>query len=579
MKKYLILMAVALFCCCSSIQAADFGDLLERLNSRDFSAEKDVLTGKGGVYVGELVNPHEDTVMFKARAEFREAIEDVIAGKVAASDPVTFILDAMKADVSDETKVWLLEQLSLIGGDQEVPVVAGLLKSDSRRIVDAAAACLAKIPGDAALNALEANKEIPAAAAALVSKKTTPIPAQGVESSIPLALSNTSQAEVDEWLKGYDQLSDWDKVQTLAGLTARDDKRYREYALNALKSESADLRHEGFLALEKMATADDVDIFIEQLAENHDLAIRLCGFVVADGFDEALLDRLDNATDAGLFRDLATILTNRAVDVRSYIFKRTTAADCTDRLELMQKVCELATTEDVPNLIETVIRFPRGKEHDAAENLVAGLCNRDASPIIALKTVYPISVLYPIMARTGGDAAREELSQALDSNDKATLEVALRALTVWRDATLAEKMLSLLEADNISESQKVAVLRAYIRVISLPDDQIGIELSRDQKLENLKNAFKLAKRDDEKILILSRLAANRTDKSLEFAIECAAIPSLAEAAYAAIADHAHDTAIRKQYPELVAKGIDLIINNSKDEKLIERVKIYKGRME
>ena len=67
------------------------------------------------------------------------------------------------------------------------------------------------------------------------------------------------------------------------------------------------------------------------------------------------------------------------------------------------------------------------------------------------------------------------------------------------------------------------ILRAFIRVISLPDEKIGIQMTRDEKLEQLKEAYSLAQRPDEKKLILSRLAANRNVNSLKFAMECAGI--------------------------------------------------------
>ena len=123
--------------------------------------------------------------------------------------------------------------------------------------------------------------------------------------------------------------------------------------------------------------------------------------------------------------------------------------------------------------------------------------------------------------------------------------------------------------------QKIAALRSFIRVISLPDDKIGIGISKDGKLDKLKEAFKISTRVDEKRLILSRLAANRTVKSLQFAVECAADPELAEAAYAAIADHAHDNVLRQQNMDVFGPAMDLVINKSTNKDLVERVKKYK----
>ncbi len=586
MKKYMITLAIALSMISANLMAADFGDLLQRMNSRDFTLERDVVTGRGGVYVGELVNPHSETPMFKARDEFRAKMAEAQSAKddAALSELCDFIIDAMKADVSDETKVWLLEQLGYIGTDKNVPAVAELLKSPSKRIVDGAAVCLGKIPGDAALKALQDNKDVPAAAAALVGRLTPAIPSDSVENVFPLKISKASDAEVDEWLAKFDDLDDWAKEQTLAGLTARDNKKYRDYAIKALNSDSPELQKAGFLALEKMATADDADVFVKRLATDRDLTIRICSFVVADGFDDALLKALDASKDAQQFKDLATILANRAVDVRPRIFSKTMAADCPDRLSLLQKAREISTPEDAPSFVASIVQMPRGKDRDAAENLLASLCNKDATPILAMVGQVPEAyneVLYTLAARTGGDAAKAAVEKLLASSNNAEKALGLRVLNVWADGSFVAKMEELLDSGTLNDAQFTALLRSFIRTVSLPDDEIGIEISRDGKLEKLQKAYKMATRSDEKALVLSRLAANRTEKSFEFAIQCAdeKDSKVAEAAHKAIADHVHDTILRKQFPELAAKGVEKVLSDSKDQALIDRVKVYKGRME
>ena len=154
-------------------------------------------------------------------------------------------------------------------------------------------------------------------------------------------------------------------------------------------------------------------------------------------------------------------------------------------------------------------------------------------------------------------------------------------MNVWADGTCAAEMEELLDSGKLSADQKVALLRSFIRTISLPDDQIGIEISRDGKLEKLQKAYKIATRPDEKALVLSRLAANRNENSFKFAIECAdeKDEKVAAAAHKAIADHVHDTVLRKQFPELAEKGVEIVLRDSKDQALIDRVKIYKGRMD
>ncbi|MCF0234557.1 MAG: hypothetical protein HUK22_06215, partial [Thermoguttaceae bacterium] len=250
-------------------------------------------------------------------------------------------------------------------------------------------------------------------------------------------------------------------------------------------------------------------------------------------------------------------------------------------LALLEKVCKIANPgEDAAQLVASFVLFPRGKDHDAAENLVAALCNKDATPLVALKDKYPVAILYPIVARAGGDVAKAEIAAALDSKDPATLAAGLAALNVWADAQFAEKMEAILNDANFSAQQKIAVLRAYIRVISLPDKEDGIDISADEKLAKLKAAFAGASRPDEKRLVLSRLAANRNENSFKFAVECAEKPAadVAEAAYEAVVAHAHDTILRKQFPELAAKGLDIVIKSSGNKELVDRANVYKTRM-
>lgn len=579
MKKYFLIWTVVFFLCLPICRGADFGDLLSRLDSRDFTAEKDVLSGVGGPYVGETTNPHADTVMFKARDEFRALMSQALGSEEKEAELAAFVQEAVTKDVSVETKVWLLHRLEAFGTAGDVPALTGLLTGEEPRLVDAAAFALAKIPGDEAQKALEDHKAIPAAAAALTSRMTAAPPRFPVENALPMSLANLPQDKVDDYLAGYDSLTVEEKVRALASLTARDDKQFRPLAVAAMKSDSPELQKAGFLAMEKMATAEDVDSILAHLESDHDLTVSLCGFIVADGFDDALRARLDKAADTKRYLDLATILIHRAVDIRADVFKRTTVAECPDRLTLLQKVCEIATADDVPELVASTVRIPRGADRDAAENLIAGVCRGDAAPIIKLLGRYPAAVIYPMMCRTGGEAAQAELSKGLESKDAKTKEAALRALPTWADAALAETMMTMLTSGDCPESQFTPILRAYIRVVSLPDDKIGVAMTRDEKLENLKKAYGLAKRVDEKKLILSRLAANRTVKSLEFALACASDPETADAAYEAIADHAHDTALRKQYPDIMLKAINLVLEKSGDKALLERVEIYKGRME
>ena len=567
MKKYVLpILALLLGCVC--VQAADFAELLKKLDS-DYSQS---LTAETNVsWLGTTGNPNASLDVFQAREEIRTLMNEAANKPEELAKLNAFFVDALGKVTQATTKVWILQQLQAIGTGAEVPAVAAQLNSKDQIVVDAAAAALCQIPGPEAEAALA--KDIPACKYALAQRKDANPPYQPCESAMPQAISNCDQAKVDAWMAKFDQLDELTKAQTIAGLAARKDAKYHDVAVAAMKSDSEILRKAGFLAMEKLATVADVDAILAY--PDAGLVSRICGFIVTDGFDAALKDRMVKADTPEKFLFLASILINRAVDIRAEVFAKVTAAECANRMAMMQQVAKIATPTDAKALVTATLRFPVGGERDQAENLIAAVCNGDASAVVALKGQFAQEDLFPIIGRIGGDAAKAEVNAGLASNDADLRQAAIRALSVWPHAQFADKMFEVATADGYTPDQKIAALRSFIRVISLPDDKIGIGISKDGKLDKLKEAFKIATRVDEKRLILSRLAANRTAKSLQFAVECAADPELAEAAYAAIADHAHDNVLRQQNMNVFGPAMDLVIKKSTNKDLVERVKKYK----
>ncbi len=570
MKKYFLPTLLAVFWGCVSVQAADHAELLKKLDS-DFSQ---CLTAETNVsWLGTTGNPNGELDVFKARDEIRGMINAAFGDTAKMAEVNAFLADALTQNIQPTTRVWILEQLGGIGTAKEVPVIASQLDASDRRVVDAAAGALLLIPGPEALAAL--RKDIPACRAALAQKANETMSWMPVEKALPFALANGPEEEVDQWMAKYRELDELTKAQTLAMLAARKCTKYRNAVLAAVNSDSEILRNAGFLALEKLASAEDVDILLAKSAENRGLVVRLCGFIVADGFDDALKTRFVGAEKPEDVLLLAEILTNRAVDIRKELFAKTTAKECPNRLALLQQAAKIAMPEDAGSMVASTLCFPAGSERDAAENLIAAVTFGDAAPVIALKGKYEQEGLYSIIGRIGGDAAMAEVNAGLASSDAELRNASIRALSVWPNAKFADKMFAVATDAAYSEEQKIAALRSFIRVVSLPDDKIGIRISKDEKLAKLQDAFKATVRVDEKRLILSRLAANRTVKSLRFAVECAADPELAEAAFTAIADHAHDNVLRQQNSADFIPAMDLVIEKSTNKGLVERVKRYK----
>ncbi len=566
MKKYFLLSLLAVFVGCATLYAADYAELLKKL---DGDYQKSLKTDTW--WQGTTRNPNSHLDVFKARDEIRNLKNAAFGSDEKIAEINAFFVDALKKDIRPETKVWILEQLAGIGTAKEVPVIAELLKSDNRLLKDAAVAALVLIPGSEAEVALKD-------CAYSLKQKTVAKPAyMPNETKMPMAIPYVTEAEVEAWMANYDKLDELVKAQTLAALAVRNNKKYNAVAVAAMNSDSEILQKAGFFALEKLATKDDVPALLAWAKKDRGVVIRICSFIVADGFDEALIAILNNAKDADDVLMLTEILARRATDIRAIIFAKTTAEECPNRLALMQQITRITTPADTEKLVASALRFPLGAERDAAENLIASCLAGNATPVVALIGKYNLEDLFSIIGRIGGAVAMAEVNKGLASTDASMRQATIRALQVWPNAKFADQMFAVATDDVYTADQKVSALRSFIRVISLPDNKIGISISRDGKLEKLQAAFKIATRVEEKRLILSRLAANRTVKSLQFAVSCASDKELAESAYAAIADHAHDNVLRQQNMEVFGPAMELVIHNSSNKDLVERVKRYKNQ--
>ena len=122
-------------------------------------------------------------------------------------------------------------------------------------------------------------------------------------------------------------------------------------------------------------------------------------------------------------------------------------------------------------------------------------------------------------------------------------------------------------------------LRAYVRVMSLPDDQIGIEISLADKLVNLQKAMTLATRLEEKRFVIERLAAVRDVATLKYVMTFLSDADLADVARKTIVELAHHDFLRKQDPELFKKALDTVLETSEDQGLKDRARGYRDAIQ
>jgi HEAT repeat protein len=277
---------------------------------------------------------------------------------------------------------------------------------------------------------------------------------------------------------------------------------------------------------------------------------------------------------------LIEILTaRRAFDVLPDVLAAGTDDDASIRAAAMTALGQLAGTEQIPGMVQAVLRAEPGAERAAAEKAIMFVCRRTDD---AEKRVEPLlaainelnaaqrTTMLPTLGRVGGAAALAIIEGSIASPDAAMHETGIRALCNWPDASIAPRLIELVRAEEHPEHGTLA-LRALIRVAPLPDDR-----SPQARLELLKQALALCAHDAERNQVLNRAQAVRIVETLRFLLPYVDQPDFAQQACESIVELAHHRELREANKPEFHAALDKVIQTSQDATVVERANRYKN---
>lgn len=529
-----------------------------------------------GGQVGEMEKAQQGWMSYVLETASDEPATRAEANKAA--------LEALAGDYPVVTKAWLLHVLQWTADETCVDGIAAFLTSEDARLVDAASRALSEIPGDAALKALEkardaADGEKKAAFEHFIRLRSVDYSPAAAETETIQALPYVSDEKFAEYANGFDKLSTDDKARVLGALRVRKAKDYVDVAVKALDSESVEVKRAAILALEKIASAKEFDVLYEQMKTfDRGLVADAMKRIPGADFDSAVVAALKKETNAENAATLADVVSGRfLVSEVSALLNLAKKDDCPIRLQLLTAAERLATKEHIADFVDAFVAIPAGGDRDRAEQIVARLCDGDVTPVIAKMNNANGATIFPALGRIGGDAAFAQIERGLKSGNAPMIALSVRSLCNWPNAKVADELLAAAKNEAYPENLRIQALRAYVRVVSLPDDQDGVDMSDADKLAALKNAFKLATRDDERNLTLERVGAVRELDSVKFALEHVDNKALQNKALNAILDLAHQDFLRKKDKELFAKALDVVLEKG-DQEQKDRAGRYKDAM-
>jgi HEAT repeat protein len=351
--------------------------------------------------------------------------------------------------------------------------------------------------------------------------------------------------------------------------------------LAAVESEDENVKLAALRALGGVGDVSVVPVLVETMTaggEPGDAARESLESIAAEGVDQKLIEVMKHTDDLGQRARFIEILDRRrAVAAVPALLQEALHEDANIRRRSMSALGRLGSAADVPGMVKVLLKIEDARERDDTQKAITSVCtrvpdeNQRGDPVLAVYATAnqaDKNVVLPVLGRIGGPKALEQVRVALASGDAEHYDCAVRAISNWPDATVAEDLLKISESAK-EETQRVRAVRALARVAVLPSDQPD-----NEKLALLKRTIERASRTEERNLILDRAKAIRRIETLRFVVPYLDDAETAQRACRTIIDLARHRGVREPNQAEFDKALQKVTQACKDRGLVDRAKGY-----
>lgn len=351
----------------------------------------------------------------------------------------------------------------------------------------------------------------------------------------------------------------------------------------AVENDEPGLKRAAIRCLAIVGDAESVKLLTAEMANQTpycEIAEESLIAMPGEAVDSAILREMKNVENEDARSRLIEILRQRKATVAvSELLTEAGNKDATVYLPALQALRGLASSDEVPAMIDLLITISDPKHHDEIEKTILVVCektkeNEEADPATVVLAVFATAdqakqaTLLPLLGRLGGEKSLEVVAAAMESDDSNLQNAGVRALCNWPDATVADRLWDLAKTAQ-DRAYRTRALRAYIRVVSLKSDRPEAET-----LALLQNAFQLADTDSERRLVLQRVSTVRTIETLRWVVPYLEDPALNQAACQAVVELAHHRFLRAPNKAEFDSALEKVSKISQDPSVTERAKRY-----
>ena len=332
---------------------------------------------------------------------------------------------------------------------------------------------------------------------------------------------------LDTLTKELPGLSSSGQVQMITALGYKTDRTFAPAVIKMINSSDQDVRIAALKALATLGDESNVELLAKTAAQTsgseREAARTSLYRLRGNRVDETIIDQI-TASDANVKAELIPAAGERFIaNAVPTLLKTAGDADKSVRSKSIKALRTLAEPKDIPMLIGLLTKTADSSDRKGIEKVLITAARktkgsdksaRFLKAIEKIESVDDRCSLISVLGILGNDNSLPVLREALKSDNDNLKETAIRTLVKWQNPDPMPDLLKIVKTDTNATRQTLA-LRGYIGLVGKPSDRTS-----DESVKLLAEAMSLAKRPEEKKLVLSLLTDYEGDKALQLAKSC-----------------------------------------------------------